>query len=758
MALVRVYCGLASANPPRQLAVGSSSLSATIVDDAGRILDVCDIGDDSYGFAYLNTLLAERATGPYSVAIACDSDQHLATRLLITAGWAVAVVETETTDDFAERFAEPLTDTIEAVPTQRRALGLARALQAGAVSAGLLPPTPDLAPLRPILAAMNALANARQSAAVALREVLRELYPAALRAYPDPADPIALAVIEALPEPATLTSSTSRGRDALEAVTAQLTSAGVGDQASITEAITALRVAVAETPRRNGLSRALTSTVAEAVRQAVAAVRAYDTASSVLVAALAERTGDADQSSSAPAAPAALPTRVPRTAGSAAAQPLAPGAAAQPLAPSVTAQPLAPAAAHSPAAAPMSQPASVPPAPAAPAPAAYAEPSPHPRPQSPGPLATQSPEPVPPRSPMPQPATAPRPAASSPANGSRPATPARQTVPRQPASPPARAAQHALAPATAPPAPAGGSAGSDPSTSPLSNGFGHSSSQPAEPTYLANRPVSTPPPPPPGITPIKEPARSARRSRSDSGHAPDQQVQVPLQRRPLSQPPPGSRSTWPTDQPADDAPADSWTSRNGGGVTPPWRAEDLRPPEPPMLRLVEPTLPEELRDDLGLGFGDRSEAPALRLVQPAAGNAPRSAPPVSADDDDNLLIFAQTRSAWFDHEADTSAWQSAMDFGWRAAEQAAEPTVGDRTGAGLPRRVPHANLVPGAPPRADDRQLRVVRDPARIAAHTSGYFSGWRRGQEVGGFPVGSRQHRSGGAWEFHRDDDRMSG
>jgi hypothetical protein len=177
-----------------------------------------------------------------------------------------------------------------------------------------------------------------------------------------------------------------------------------------------------------------------------------------------------------------------------------------------------------------------------------------------------------------------------------------------------------------------------------------------------------------------------------------------------------------------------------------------------MLRLVEPTLPEELRDDLGFG-SSYPEPPPLRLVDPPGGSGiPRSAPPVSADDDDTLLIFAQTRSAWFDQEPSGSTWTSAMDIGWHAAEQAAQPTVGDHTGAGLPRRVPHANLVPGAPPKLADRPLRVVRDPASIAAHTSGYFSGWRRGQEVGGFPLGSRQsRRAAGAWEFHRDEDRLS-
>jgi hypothetical protein len=183
----------------------------------------------------------------------------------------------------------------------------------------------------------------------------------------------------------------------------------------------------------------------------------------------------------------------------------------------------------------------------------------------------------------------------------------------------------------------------------------------------------------------------------------------------------------------------------------------LLPPEPPVLRLVEPTLPDELRDDLG--YSARPEPPPLRLVEPPDNGIPRSAPPVSADDDDTLLIFAQTRSAWFSGEENNEIdWRSPLDDGWRAAEQASrEPTVGERTGAGLPRRVPRANLVPGSATTDNDRPLRVVRDPASIAAHTSGYFNGWRRGQEVGGYPLGGRQ-QAAGAWDFTREDERLSG
>jgi len=77
---------------------------------------------------------------------------------------------------------------------------------------------------------------------------------------------------------------------------------------------------------------------------------------------------------------------------------------------------------------------------------------------------------------------------------------------------------------------------------------------------------------------------------------------------------------------------------------------------------------------------------------------------------------------------------------------------GRRRDTGLPKRVPQANLVPGSPLR-EERPLRIVRDAASIAAHTTGYFRGWRRGQEIGGYAIGGRPGReSAGGWDFSRD------
>jgi hypothetical protein len=159
------------------------------------------------------------------------------------------------------------------------------------------------------------------------------------------------------------------------------------------------------------------------------------------------------------------------------------------------------------------------------------------------------------------------------------------------------------------------------------------------------------------------------------------------------------------------------------------------------------------------------------LTTPVGGALPRREPnsrqpsaeqaePAAKDEiDDDLLIFAEARSAWFtDHFGEDDAqldFASASDEGWRAAKHAAEPMIGKETTSGLPRRVPQQNLVPGSPVSAPERPLRVVRDPAAIAAHTSGYFRGWRRGQEVGGYRVGGRPGReASGGWDFSRDQE----
>src|SRR5690606_8157859 len=159
VALVRVYCGLATADPLHRSADPGPALVAVAVDDLGRTLDVRELTDDARGYARLTSLLAERSSDPYSVAVAVDSEDQLVPQLLITAGWATAVTDRSAGDAYAERFADPLAGT--AAPLRRRALGMARALRAGLLAATALPPPAGLAELKPLLAAETALATGR---------------------------------------------------------------------------------------------------------------------------------------------------------------------------------------------------------------------------------------------------------------------------------------------------------------------------------------------------------------------------------------------------------------------------------------------------------------------------------------------------------------------------------------------------------------------------------------------------------------------
>jgi signal transduction histidine kinase len=72
-------------------------------------------------------------------------------------------------------------------------------------------------------------------------------------------------------------------------------------------------------------------------------------------------------------------------------------------------------------------------------------------------------------------------------------------------------------------------------------------------------------------------------------------------------------------------------------------------------------------------------------------------------------------------------WRSsAADEGWEAAAAASSPSTGGTTEAGLPKRVPRANLVPGtAPPEA-------AAPPSRSASVTRDRFASFQRGIREG--------------------------
>ncbi|MEV4402513.1 transposase [Actinoplanes sp. NPDC049598] len=776
MALVRVYCGLASADESVR-GVSAPQLTIAVVDDAGRLLGVHEISDDPGGYAELGSLLVERTSGFTDAAVAADSDDHLVTSLLTAAGRPLVVADDDTTDDFAERFADDdSVEEMQAPPAARRAVGLARALQAGALVASSLPVSRELVSYKPVLAAHVALLSGRHAAAIALREVLRELYPAALRAYPDPSHPLALAVLEALPEPGRLTGQGDSER-AAEQVAAELTRAGAGTEDEIIAAVTALHVAISESPRRGGVNKSLAPAAGETVRQAVAAVRACDAACASLIGTIAAR--------STPAAGvgrrAGRRTTEPAPLQSVAAfgrrgrpEPSATGsgpASPQPLtSPPVAPDPIGP---------PPLAPSPVAPRPSAPAAAfpsapAAAFPNRAPAPSS-RPVSAPSSRPVSAPSSRPVSGPANRPVSTPPPPpGMTPITPGSRPVPgsRNPVAPTSSPSSPSLPTRTSFPAASvspGAAAPSSGAPTPAETGqpFRATLTNAAISNARAERQRTVIPP-----RPTTRPTSSAPAANSS---ATDFSLPMPANRPGGPEPEPGSRANWPlVNSGADETATIPAASASGppadGRVRPPW--QDM-PKEPPALRLVDTgtSLDATVTDMPAV-----TEPPSLRLVEGEArrnaaarrvptGTATSStltaldrsiAPPVPSDSSDgDLLIFAQARSAWFTGHTDQSDkmdWTNPNDAGWRAAEKAATPEVAAETAAGLPKRVPQANLVPGSSLR-EERPLRIVRDAASIAAHTTGYFRGWRRGQEIGGFAMGGRPGReSAGGWDFTRD------
>ena len=112
-------------------------------------------------------------------------------------------------------------------------------------------------------------------------------------------------------------------------------------------------------------------------------------------------------------------------------------------------------------------------------------------------------------------------------------------------------------------------------------------------------------------------------------------------------------------------------------------------------------------------------------------------PDASAGKENRLPIFESVESDWFrrgrhavagkgQEEGNAASWSSPADEGWRAAETVSAPSSGGVTSAGLPKRVPKANLVPGT------AGLESAPAPARSPAATRERFASFQRGIREG--------------------------
>jgi signal transduction histidine kinase len=174
----------------------------------------------------------------------------------------------------------------------------------------------------------------------------------------------------------------------------------------------------------------------------------------------------------------------------------------------------------------------------------------------------------------------------------------------------------------------------------------------------------------------------------------------------------------------------------------PPQAEQPAPPPAELITLQaeQPAVPgpsgvsqaDVTAQDLGVSstpagaLGDETSAAEV-IVPPAEDLARAGGPP----------IYDEVESVWFRSgrqapgspdrtAAAESGWSSPADAGWQAAQTVDSPASGGSTAAGLPRRMPNANLVPGSiptsPPAAPSRSPAAARD--RLARLQRGVSEG----------------------------------
>ncbi|WP_440071231.1 nitrate- and nitrite sensing domain-containing protein [Streptosporangium sp. OZ121] len=128
--------------------------------------------------------------------------------------------------------------------------------------------------------------------------------------------------------------------------------------------------------------------------------------------------------------------------------------------------------------------------------------------------------------------------------------------------------------------------------------------------------------------------------------------------------------------------------------------------------------------------------PGARTAGPEAGAASGdSSGPASEDSASGDSVsegFGDRASE--ETRAEPEPWTSPGDLGWQAAQVASAPVLGGTTEAGLPRRTPRANLVPGSvtPPVRSEQSpepapARPALSPERVRSRMASFQEGVRK-------------------------------
>ena len=151
----------------------------------------------------------------------------------------------------------------------------------------------------------------------------------------------------------------------------------------------------------------------------------------------------------------------------------------------------------------------------------------------------------------------------------------------------------------------------------------------------------------------------------------------------------------------------------------------------PAHTVIVPPAPDGAAENR-LPIYESVESDWFRRGRPAASPAPSTAPGTApsragADQPPAPSSPATTgnRNGARAAKPEPISWTSPADAGWQAAEVAYAPVTAGTTVAGLPKRVPKANLVPGA---AGPSPLSHTLPPVRTAAQTRDRFASFQQG------------------------------
>jgi signal transduction histidine kinase len=138
--------------------------------------------------------------------------------------------------------------------------------------------------------------------------------------------------------------------------------------------------------------------------------------------------------------------------------------------------------------------------------------------------------------------------------------------------------------------------------------------------------------------------------------------------------------------------------------------------------------PADLTAEYRLPIFEAVESDWFRRGRSSVGWAPQDEPSVGNGNGGGSASPAPRPA-----EPAQSTWTSPADEGWQAAAAAAEPSSSGVTTAGLPKRVPKANLVPGTAAAEPSAPA-----PARSASVTRDRFASFQRGVREGRAAAGT--------------------